>query len=136
MTRKTLQGSFDLEISCLGVFSFSNPSKLVWEVNTGSHYEFQRVTDLKVKHDGGMSYHTRFEFSYEDFGCQLIILKNKGSHIELLKNTIEIPYLLFILGEEHKSAEDEISPYLKSLQNVKAIQALDSKILNKLVAYI
>jgi hypothetical protein len=72
----------------------------------------------------------------EDYGSQLIILKNKGSKIDLIKSKIDIPYLVYILDGEFEAATTLLSEKLKKLENVKALQVLDSKFINKLVAYI
>lgn len=138
MNKKSLGKESEIEVFCCGIFSFSNPTKLVWEINQDSLFEFERVPDLcitdstqKIK-----SYHTKFTYFMEDYGTQFILLKNKGSEIELLKTKIEIPYLLFSLAGEFEQGGIMLKNHLKTLQNVKAVQTLDSKIINKLAAYI
>lgn len=136
MNKKLLEKENNLEIGCLGLFSFSSATKLVWEINQISLFNFIRVRDSSIESKQGISYHTRFEYFLEDYGSQLIILKNKGSKIDLIKNNIDIPYLVYVLDGEFEAATLLLSEKLKKLENVKALQVLDSKFINKLVAYI
>lgn len=136
MNKRLLEKENKLAIGCLGLFSFSSATKLVWEINQLPLFNFTRVKDSGINSDQGTSYHTRFEYFLEDYGSQLIILKNKGSITDLLKTTIDIPYLIYVLDGEYEAATTLLSQMLKNLENVTAIQVLDSKFINKLVAYI
>jgi hypothetical protein len=138
MNKKSLGRESEIEVYCCGIFSFSNPAKLVWEINQNDTFQFERITDLCVidATSKTKSYHTKFTFFFEDYGTKFILLKNKGTEMELLKTKIEIPYLLFSLAGEFKVGGMMLKQHLKTLQNVKAVQVLDSKLINKLAAYI
>jgi len=136
MNKKLLERENSLEIACLGLFSFCSATKLVWEINQIPLLQFERIKDTVVQTSMGVSYHTRFEFSLEDYGTQLILLKNKGSISELIKTKVDIPFLLFAVDGEFEAATVLLNEKLKKLQNVTALQMLESKFINKLVAYI
>lgn len=138
MPKQKLEKLENLAIDLLGIFSFESPTKLVWEINQMGIYDFVRIADLAVNSGSAdlSSYHSQFRFNNEAIGTVFTLIKNKGSKLELLKTNIEIPYFLFAQMGDYKLAMDEIMGDLKKSQNIKAIQRLDNKILNKLVAYI
>lgn len=136
MFKKSLGKEEYIDLACLGIFSYSNPSKLVWDINKKEDISFERVSDLSILLESGKSYHTRFTFEDENFGTQFILLRNKGTQSELLKTKIDIPYLILILAGEFELAMESILPYLKGIEQIKAVQKLDKKLINKLIAYI